>query len=92
MHNYSPAGPDVLARVARMARRVCDRAGISLVVNDRIDVALAVDADGVHLGQTDLPLAEARAIAGRLAIGISTHDLAQVRHRDLVPAADVDAA
>lgn len=68
-----------LARVARMARRVCDRAGIPLVVNDRIDVALAVGADGVHLGQTDVPLAEARAIAGNLAIGISTHDLAQVR-------------
>ena len=68
-----------LARVARMARRVCDRAGIPLVVNDRIDVALAVGADGVHLGQSDLPLAAARAIAGRLAIGISTHDLAQVR-------------
>ncbi len=68
-----------LARVARMARRVCDRAGIPLVVNDRIDVALAVGADGVHLGQTDLPLAEARSIAGSLAIGVSTHDLAQVR-------------
>ena len=68
-----------LARVARMARRVCDRAGIALVVNDRIDVALAVRADGVHLGQQDVPLAEARSIAGGLAIGISTHDLAQVR-------------
>jgi thiamine-phosphate pyrophosphorylase len=68
-----------LARVSRMARRVCDRAGIPLVVNDRIDVALAVGADGVHLGQTDVPLAEARRISGTLAIGISTHDLAQVR-------------
>lgn len=72
------AGAAELARVARMARRVCDRAGIALVVNDRIDVALAVGADGVHLGQTDLPLADARAIAGGIAIGISTHDLAQV--------------
>ena len=72
-------GAAELARVARMARRVCDRAGIALVVNDRIDVALAVGADGVHLGQTDVPLAEARAIAGGLAIGISTHDVDQVR-------------
>lgn len=69
-----------LVRIAAMARRVCDEAGAALVVNDRVDVALAVDADGVHLGQTDLPLAAARALAGgRLWIGISTHDLAQVR-------------
>lgn len=69
-----------LVEVARMARRVCDEAGIALVVNDRLDVALAVGADGVHLGQTDLPLADARRLAGdRLWIGVSTHDLAQVR-------------
>ncbi|HEU4726596.1 MAG TPA: thiamine phosphate synthase [Kofleriaceae bacterium] len=68
-----------LVRVARMARRICDEAGAALIVNDRIDVALAADADGVHLGQTDLPLAAARRIAGDLWIGISTHNLAQVR-------------
>lgn len=69
-----------IVRIARMARRVCDEAGASLVVNDRLDIALAVRADAVHLGQTDLPIADARRIAGdRLAIGISTHDLAQVR-------------
>jgi thiamine-phosphate pyrophosphorylase len=78
------SGPPVaaaeLVRVAAMARRICDEAGAALVVNDRIDVALAVGADGVHLGQADLPLAEARALAGgRLWIGISTHDPAQVR-------------
>lgn len=75
-----PADAAALSRVAAMARRVCDEAGAVLVVNDRVDVALAAGADGVHLGQTDLPLAEARALAGgRLWIGISTHDLAQVR-------------
>jgi thiamine-phosphate pyrophosphorylase len=68
-----------LVRIARMARRVCDEAGAALIVNDRIDVALAVGADGVHLGQTDLPIADARRIAGALWIGISTHDVAQVR-------------
>jgi thiamine-phosphate diphosphorylase len=67
-------------RIAAMARRVCDEAGAALIVNDRIDVALAAGADGVHLGQTDLPLAEARAVAGvRLWIGISTHNPEQVR-------------
>jgi thiamine-phosphate pyrophosphorylase len=69
-----------LVRIASMARRVCDEAGAALIVNDRVDVALAARADGVHLGQTDLPLAAARALAGgALWIGISTHDLAQVR-------------
>ena len=67
-----------LVRIARMARRVCDEAGAALIVNDRIDVALAADADGVHLGQTDLPIAEARRLAPDLWIGISTHDLGQV--------------
>jgi thiamine-phosphate pyrophosphorylase len=67
-----------LVRIARMARRVCDQAGAALIVNDRVDVALAADADGVHLGQTDLPIAEARRQAPDLWIGISTHDLAQV--------------
>lgn len=79
-HGRPPAGAAELLRIAAMARRVCAEAGAALVVNDRIDVALAAGADGVHLGQTDLPLAEARALAGgRLWIGISTHDLAQVR-------------
>lgn len=46
--------------------------GIPLFVNDRVDVALAVEADGIHLGQTDLPLTMARGVAaGRLLIGVS---------------------
>ena len=69
-----------ITRIARMARRVCDEAGALLVVNDRVDIALAVRADGVHLGQTDLPIHDARRIAGdRLFVGLSTHDLEQVR-------------
>lgn len=68
-----------IVRVARMARRVCDEAGAKLVINDRVDIALAVGADGVHLGQTDLPLREARRIAPSLVIGVSTHNAPQVR-------------
>ena len=75
-----PASSAEILRVAHLARAVCNEAGAKLVVNDRVDIALAVGADGVHLGQTDLPIADARAIAGdRLAIGISTHDPDQVR-------------
>ena len=54
--------------------------GVSVIVNDRIDVALAVAADGVHLGTGDLPLADARRLAGRtLLIGASTHGLDEAR-------------
>jgi len=51
------------------------RDGVLLVINDRVDIALAVDADGVHLGQEDFPLAAARKIAPDLLIGVSTHSL-----------------
>jgi thiamine-phosphate pyrophosphorylase len=47
-----------------------------VIVNDRVDIALAARADGVHLGTGDLPIAEARLVAGhRLLIGSSAHDL-----------------
>jgi thiamine-phosphate pyrophosphorylase len=50
----------------------------TLVINDYVDIALAVDADGVHLGQDDLPIGEARQLLGkRRIIGISTHNLKQ---------------
>lgn len=52
----------------------------SLIINDYIDIALAVDADGVHLGQDDMPLYEARKImGGKKIIGISTHSLRQAK-------------
>ena len=58
----------------------CTRAAnVPLVCNDRVDLALLADADAVHVGQDDLPLADARAIAPRLSIGVSTHSLEQLR-------------
>jgi thiamine-phosphate pyrophosphorylase len=74
-----PGTADEQLRLARLAREICNDHGALLIVNDRIDVALAAGADGVHLGQTDVPLAEARKLAPKLLIGVSTHDLAQVR-------------
>jgi thiamine-phosphate pyrophosphorylase len=49
--------------------------GATLIVNDHADIARAVEADGVHLGQEDLPIEEARKIVGDSIIGISTHSL-----------------
>lgn len=74
-----PGSARAQLELARMTRAVCDRAGIPLIVNDRIDIALAAGADGVHLGQTDLTIAAARALGPHLLVGVSTHDVAQVR-------------
>ncbi len=54
-------------------RKVCDKYSMLLIVNDHVDVALAAGADGVHLGQDDLPVSAARAIAPDLLLGASTH-------------------
>ena len=54
-----------------------------LIVNDYADIAIAVDADGVHLGQNDLPVEEARKIMGNnKIIGISTHNLEQAKEAE----------
>lgn len=53
----------------------CREAGALLIMNDRVDIALAIGADGVHLGQDDFPVAAARRIAPDLLVGASTHDL-----------------
>ena len=61
-------------------RQAAAKAGVLFIVNDRCDLALAVDADGVHLGQGDLPLHLARKVMGPdKLIGISTHNPDQVR-------------
>ncbi|HEX7063447.1 MAG TPA: thiamine phosphate synthase [Bacillales bacterium] len=68
---------------ARELRRLTERYGVQFIVNDYIDVAMAVDADGIHLGQDDLPLEEARRILGaEKIIGISTHSLEQAKEAE----------
>lgn len=62
----------------RAIRALTREARVTFVVNDRVDLALACDADAVHLGQDDLSPADARRIAPHLAIGRSTHDLDQL--------------
>ena len=65
---------------ARAALITARKSTVRLVINDRVDIALALKADGVHLGQSDLPVEAARRLLGeRAIIGISTHDLAQVK-------------
>ena len=65
---------------ASEAIRIARLAGASVIINDRVDVALALGADGVHLGQIDMPVAAARRLLGNDAIiGFSTHNIQQVR-------------
>lgn len=64
-----------LYQEAALLRELTRRFDAVLIVNDYADIALAVDADGLHLGQDDLPLREARRIMGSRLIGVSTHNL-----------------
>jgi len=76
-----------LLALARSLRAVTAAAGAQLYINDRVDVALAANADGVHLGGRSLAPADVRALAPRLRIGVSTHSQHEVKR---VAAARVD--
>lgn len=70
---------ELLQRAIRL-REITRRSGASLVVNDRPDIALLAEADGVHVGQEDLPASEVRRlVGGTLLIGVSTANMAQAR-------------
>jgi len=64
-----------LYELAVAFRRRTEAGGALLIIDDRLDIALAAGADGVHLGQEDLPVAAARRIAPDLIIGASSHSL-----------------
>ncbi len=78
------SGKDLLA-ISKSLKAICAKFNALFIVNDRLDVALAAGADGVHLGQDDLPLPESREIVRRyfggnqifFLIGCSTHSLDQ---------------
>ena len=72
------APDDVVLRHAELARALCDEAGATFILNDRPDLVEAAGADGVHVGQDDTPVAEARAAVGdERIVGLSTHSEAQ---------------
>jgi thiamine-phosphate pyrophosphorylase len=74
----SPSGR--LLPLAERLRNRCAASSVTFIVNDRLDLALAVGADGVHLGQDDLPARVARPLLRPgMILGISTHDIAQAR-------------
>ena len=72
-----------LLRIGEKLRRLTDERSVKLFVNDRIDVAMTLDADGIHLGQTSLPVTIVRKISGgRFMIGVSTHNLREAREAE----------
>jgi thiamine-phosphate pyrophosphorylase len=74
------ASDDQLVRAAAVFRRLCDEHGALFWLNDRPELVEACDADGVHVGQDDMPVAEARRTAdgGDVLVGLSTHSPAQL--------------
>jgi len=77
---WKAASPRELLAAALAVRPLARAAGALFLVNDRPDIARAAEADGVHLGQDDLPVAAARRVLGaERLLGVSTHDLEQAR-------------
>jgi len=77
------ASTRVLFSEALTLKRLCAGTSTRLIINDRVDIALAVDADGVHIGQDDMPYAETRRLvgAGKL-IGVTVHTLEEARQAE----------
>jgi thiamine-phosphate pyrophosphorylase len=80
------APPREFYEAALKAVQVARALGVRIIINDRLDIAIAVDADGVHLGQDDLPPARARALIGaNRIVGYSTHNVEQAIEADSTP-------
>ena len=67
-------------RAGTEIEKICRKSGIHFIINDRVDVALALNSDGVHLGQDDMPVSIARKLIGRKKlIGLSVHSLEEAK-------------
>lgn len=72
-----------LMKVARSIRTITAKKDITFIVNDRVALALAVNADGVHIGQDDMPIKDVRKLTGfRFTIGVSTHSLEEAKRAE----------
>lgn len=80
------ASPREFYNEAEKALRLAAKLGARIIINDRVDIALALKADGVHLGQNDLPPEAARRLLGSQSIiGFSTHTIEQAREAARMP-------
>ena len=72
----------LLLPIALALGRLCRERGTLFIVNDHVDLALAVEADGVHVGQKDLPLSVVRRLAPEMIVGCSTNDPEEARRAE----------
>lgn len=72
--------------LATQLQRLCKEARVPFVLNDFVALAAELDLDGIHLGQTDMPLSQARTLAPRARLGFSTHSLEQAAAAELAGA------
>ena len=89
MHSLARSGADVirlrdkfreggdLVKYARAAAAVFEHSSTWLIINDRVDIAIASGAAGVHIGQEDMTMADVRRLSGQLYVGVSTHNMEQ---------------
>jgi thiamine-phosphate pyrophosphorylase len=83
-YRHKDASTRVMIKMATELAHLCHQMGARFLVNDRLDVALAVDADGVHLGQDDMPVALARRLLGQgKLLGVSVHCEADILQAEL---------
>ena len=66
--------------LVQKCKRITDAYKMLLIVDDRVDIAMAAGADGVHLGQDDFPLIEAKKLAPDMLFGVSTHNAEEINH------------
>ncbi|MDD1749336.1 MAG: thiamine phosphate synthase [Methanothrix sp.] len=72
---------------AALLRKICQDSDITFLINDRVDIALAAEADGVHLGQSDMPCLAARKLLGpEKIIGVTVHNLAEALQAESIGA------
>jgi len=81
------ASPREFYEAAIVAMKTARRVHVQIIINDRVDIAIAVNADGIHVGQLDLPPGHVRRLWGESRIiGVSTHTLEQAEEADREPA------
>lgn len=69
--------------ISKKVKGICSKYNVPLIINDRIDIALAIDADGVHIGQNDMPIKIARKLIGNDKIlGISAHNIQEAKEAE----------